>query len=295
MTRVGSGSRSRGANELFLFTHVQKAGGTTVEVIMRRNFGIRHMLVHPRRGWVYERRDLVSDLRLNPLARSICSHWLRPFIDFGRYEGRLVWYTMLRRPLDRYLSHFQYHIERMDVRRSFADWIKDPIQHNLQTRLLAGEQDVEAAKQILVARYRCVGLLERFNESLLLIRHRLGLNGLRVSYERPHNTAASPRTKVAVRAQFESMIDECTERNRLDVELYDFVVRELFPRQVADYGEERLERDVQREFDAHDQTFGDTVRELTNKAYRRAVYVPVARARQELARLRGLPDTRRWG
>src|SRR5690606_24438870 len=74
---------------LYCFSHVQKAGGTTVEAVMRRNLGIRHMVVDPRLGWIYRETDLRADLRLNPLARNLCSHWLRPFVRFGDLEERM--------------------------------------------------------------------------------------------------------------------------------------------------------------------------------------------------------------
>ena len=186
-------------DRLFCFTHVPKSGGTTLDVILRRHFGLRHMDVLPRRGWLYTYQDLVADLRLNPFAQSLSGHWIRPFIDYREYAERLLWYTVLRDPVMRYLSHFQHHIEKLGASRSFEDWLGDSIQHNWQTQHLAGEQDVEAAKQILATRFRFVGLLERFVESLLLLQHQLGLEDLPIAYGRPRNPARSSDTRERLR------------------------------------------------------------------------------------------------
>ncbi len=278
---------------LFVFSHVQKAGGTTVEAVMRRNFGIRHMLVNPRRGWIYRESDLRADLRLNPMTRSLCSHWFRPFVEFGKWEERLIWYTMLREPISRYLSHFQHHVEKMGSTQTFEQWLRKPIQKNWQTQLFAGEQDLEAAKQILATRYRSVGMLERFEESLLLLRDRLGLPGLALAYGRPHNAARSRGMREMLQEQVERHRDAILENNQLDLELYEFVAGELLPGQIREYGEDRMRSDLAAEFSGFAPGPRDWLREKSNVLFRRSVYLPVARLRSTLARLRNVPDVRR--
>ncbi|HET8654100.1 MAG TPA: sulfotransferase family 2 domain-containing protein [Longimicrobiaceae bacterium] len=283
----------RGDAPIACFSHVQKAGGTTVEAVMRRHFGVRHMLVNPPRGWIYRKKDLAADLRLNPWARSIGGHWLRPFVDFGEFEDRLAWYIFLREPVSRFLSHYQYHVEHMGVTAPFEQWMEQPIQHNWQTQFLAGEQDVEAAKQILASRYRAIGLLERFDESLLLVRQALGLNGLDPWYGRPHNPAQSGEKRRSIAERYR---EQCVERNQLDLELYRFARDELYPRQVAEYGEERLRKEVASEFAGRDGEHGTPVRssrELGYLLFRRAVHLPVGRVRSGIAKMRGVPDERR--
>jgi hypothetical protein len=279
------------ARTIACFSHVQKAGGTTVEAVMRRHFGVRHMLVNPPRGWIYRKQDLAADLRLNSWLRSIGSHWLRPFVEFGELGERLAWYVFLREPVSRFLSHYQYHVEHMGVTAPFQEWMKQPIQHNWQTQFLAGEQDVEAAKQILAARYRAVGLLERFDESLLLVRRALGLDGLDPRYGQPHNPAKSGDARHSMKEQFR---DECLDYNRLDLELYRFACDELYPRQVAEYGgEDRLREDVASEFAPGATALAGSANELGYLLFRRAVHLPVQRVRSRRARLRGMPDERR--
>ena len=270
-------------DSLFCFTHVQKAGGTTVEAVLRRHFGIRHMVVDPARGWLYGEQDLAADLRINPWLRNVCGHWIRPFANFGRFRERMVWFTMLREPVARYLSHYQHHVEHWNKKKRFEKFLTRRKQRNWQTRLIAGRQDVEAAKQILASQYRSVGLLERFDESLLLMRESLGFPEMRLQYGRPRNTAASGTMRESLLETMDRHGDACRENNRLDLELYDFVAREIFPAQVRAYGEDRLGRDREVEFAARADTLGDRAREMSNMAYRKAVYLPALGIRRRYA------------
>ena len=264
---------------LICFTHIQKAGGTSVEVIMRRHFGLGYMLVDPREGWIYRPQDLAADLRLNPLARHLCGHWLRPFVDFGP-DVDPIWYTMVREPISRFISHYQYHLERMDSSQSFEDFLRSPIQENVQTWLIAGEQDVDAAKQILETRFRAVGVLEWFRESMLIVREALELDGLRFRQEPRSNPASSLEMRERLGVLADMYADECLERNRLDIELYRFVREEIFPRQVREYGEARLRREVVGAFPEARLSLAERLRDSSAIAFRRLVQLPVLSLRR---------------
>ena len=281
------------SDSLLCFTHVQKAGGTTVEAVMRRHFGIRHMVVDPAHGWLYREKDLATDLRINPWLQNLCSHWLRPFASFGRFHDRMVWYTMLREPIARYLSHYQHHVEHWNKKKKFEKFLTRKRQRDWQTRLIAGEPDVEAAKQILASRYRGVGVLERFDESLLLLRRARDRPGLQLNYGRVLHAASSSQMRTDLLQRMENHRDACMENNRLDLELYDFVVREIFPKQVRTYGEERLRADLAEEFTPRADTLGERAREMSNMAYRRAVYLPMLRIRRQYGNAPAVPARKR--
>lgn len=270
-------------DSLFCFTHVQKAGGTTVEAVLRRHFGIRHMVVDPAHGWLYGEQDLAADLRINPWLKNICGHWIRPFANFGRFRERMVWFTMLREPVARYLSHYQHHVEHWNKKKRFEKFLTRPQQRNWQTRLIAGEPDLGAAKQILTAQYSSVGLLERFDDSLLLLRKALGFPKMRLNYGRVRNAASSSQLRDQLLEAAEQHRDACMENNRLDLELYDFVVREIFPAQVRAYGEGRLQHERVAEFSSPSNTLGARAREASNLAYRKAIYLPMLKFRRRHA------------
>lgn len=278
--------------EYLFFTHVLKAGGTTVEAALRRALGIRHMAVDPPTGWIYTAADFDFDRRLNPLASSFSSHWLRPFESFGSCDPAIRWYTMLREPIARYRSHRQHHIERFDSHRPFEEWAADPVLRNWQTRQIAGEEDLLAAKQLLEGRYAVVGLLEEMERSLLLFRDVLRLPSLRAARGEVHNRAFSSRLRAELQEEFERHAGLVREYNALDLELYDFAARTLFPTQVRAYGEERMERDLAR---AGSNPAGmlDRVRAGTQLIYRRGIQLPVASLRRRSELRRGRPDLRR--
>jgi hypothetical protein len=261
---------------------------------MRRHFGVRHMLVNPPRGWIYRPRDLAADLRINPLLSSISSHWLRPFVDFGPWQHRLVWYTFLRHPISRLLSHYQYHVERMGVTKSLRAWLlDDPLQQNWQTRFIAGSPDLDAARQILAERYTVVGLTERFDESMVLLRRFMGIDHLNLWYGAPHNVALSAQRKQEVRREYEEISQLVLDLNQLDIALYEFAEGQLYPRQIASFGGvDQLNGAVAQAKDEQRRGI-DRLRELSFLAYRRAVHLPVQRMRNRMAVRRGEPDERR--
>jgi len=265
----------REAQDIIAFLHIIKAGGTTIESLLRRNYGFRHIDAFPREGILYNAADLTSDLRLFPFARSISGHRIRPYIHYGEHDERLVWFTWLRKPMDRFVSAYQHRLEKWGATLSFQEWMDGPGHRNRHVCMLAGEEDLEAAKQILAKKIRCVGLLERFNESLLLMRHLLGLDGFDVVYGRPRNQARSRAVRERIRGEIERSREAVLENNHLDQQLYDYAVAELYPRQVDHYGAERLRQDLRRVFAAEKGTLGGSVRELECAAFRKFAYRPL--------------------
>jgi hypothetical protein len=117
---------------------------------------------------------------------------------------------------------------------SFDDWLNDRVSHNFQTRQIAGVEDLDAAIALLENKFVHVGLVEQFDESLLLLRRKVGDPRLGIRYQ-ARNVAPENRLKREIladprkRAQLE-------EVNALDLRLYEYVCRELYPRQRREYG-----------------------------------------------------------
>jgi hypothetical protein len=205
---------------------------------------------------------------------------IRPCIDFQEFEDRLKWFTMLREPIQRYISQYLYNYEVMGERFDVLHFIRHrPDKPNRQVGLLTGTDDLDAAKGHL-RRMAWVGLMERFDESLLLMRERLGIGGLDLRYGRPRNVGDKRRwmlDRTEVRATFERHRDEVLEQNKLDLELYEFARNEIWPQQVADYGEARLARDLKTEFDGEAPRVKHAMRLGVNFAFRNLVYKPWVR------------------
>lgn len=269
------------------FAHIGKTAGMTMQLVLRQSFGVRHLDVSQRTGRTYTARDFAVDMRRFPFLRSIAGHGLKPFVDYPHPGRRLAWFTFVREPIARFVSHYQHHVEQMHRSVSLEDFVEESIQANRQVQHLAGEQDLAAAKQIVRERLDCVGRVDRFHELLLLLRERLGLRGFRPYYGRPKNEAHSRDRTRRIRDEVERLRDRVLEKNQLDLAFYDWIVKEVYPRQVAEYGAERLAGDAGGAFAATRRSLGDGVRQLQSAALRKGVYVPSLRAGAAMRRVMG--------
>lgn len=272
---------------ILVFTHIPKTGGQTIVHLLRRHFGLGELSVRARgRPDFYRPQDLRADLRMMPVSpRCLHSHSIRPCVDFQEFEHRLVWFTMLRDPIQRYISQYLYNYEVMGERFDVLHFIRHrPDKPNRQVGLLAGTDDLKAAKGHL-RRMAWVGLMERFDESLVLMRERLGLEGMDLRYGQPRNVGDRRRRTLdrqEVRATFDRHRDEVIAHNKLDLELYEFARNEIWPQQIAEYGEARLARHLKTEFCGQASRAPYVMRLSVNFAFRNLVYKPWLRVDRSL-------------
>jgi hypothetical protein len=264
--------------KIIVFCHLHKTAGTAVVYLLQRNLGLGHLRVGTNKGGPYDESALRWDLRINPLMRSTGGHSYHPHVDFGALVPRMVWYTFLRHPVGRCISAYQHDVERKGYPGSLEEFMQKPFIQDQQVRALAGEPDLDAARELLERRFRFVGLQERFDESLLLMRHLLDLGDFNLSYERPINAARSGEVRQRIMEQRDRFEPVILEHNLLDLALYDWVVKEIYPRQVAEYGPQRLQRDLEREFGPYQETRADRLRLLQCRAFRLGVYLPFVKA-----------------
>jgi len=173
-------------------------------------------------------------------------------IVYGLHETLALpmsYFTILRDPVDRVLSHYYYGgAERLKPSDpGFFSDLAEYVEANLQTRLLAGEQDPAAplSPEAMLARAQenlracaVVGLTERFDESLLLFRREYGWP--MPYYERRNvNPRRLRREKVP-----DLVLRRIEADNGLDVSLYTLAVT-LFESRVQSYGP-GFQRDLQR-------------------------------------------------
>lgn len=270
----------REPGQIIVFSHIPKTAGQTWRHLLRSNLGMRHVDVfyrtkdHPN---VYELKDLRKDLRLQPWAQSIAGHGAISAVDFKEYQHRLLWYTMLRDPVKRLLSHYQYRLKLRGRYTEFSEWAASLPYPNYQTRWISGEQDVEKAKELLATRFRAVGLLEEYNSSLLIFRQRLGMPDFNVYYDKPKNTAPSKEHIERVKENWDKYEDLIMEHTALDIELYNFVKETIWPQQIKDYGQAQLESDLVTAFSEEGNRLLLKSRYVTNMAFRNLVYKPFVR------------------
>ena len=173
---------------------------------------------------------------------------------------------MFREPISRCISEYQHQIELRGRDWSFEHYINH-VGFNNQTRYVCGAVDHQAAIAIIEEKNITCGLLESFDESLLLFNNLVFQGKLNCSYEiKKAAKKNSIRNEILTDEAKMAMIEQ---NNAEDIKLYQYIKNEVYPRQKADYGNS-LEDDLSN-FTKHG--FNQTNITL-NRAYRNALYKP---------------------
>jgi hypothetical protein len=181
----------------------------------------------------YDVEDFRRLRRLHPGLRSVSGHPVTLFGGAERVWPDLRYFALLREPCSRVASHYQYHLRTENPDLGWQEWLDWPVVHDHMTRMLSPTIDVDDAIANLERHRVFVGLLERFDESLVLFR-RLVAPGLNIAYER-RNVARD--TSVARELMADAgAVEGMRAISRKDLQLHEYVTQELYPRYVKEYG-----------------------------------------------------------
>jgi hypothetical protein len=173
--------------------------------------------------------------------RGIAGHNVKPCSDLECECPEIRYFTWLRDPVKRYLSHFKNR-SRAYTREDFERWADAAWTHDWQTKMIAGEASAQKAIDLLATRVGFVGLTETFDESLLQLGQWLNEPGFRPEYQPVNQLAGKQRARDATRERADLdylELPEVRERlraiNARDQQVYDFAVREFATRQRDAY------------------------------------------------------------
>jgi hypothetical protein len=225
------------------FVHIEKTAGTTLIHILRKNFFLRHMDVRPLSatgGRELTAGDMRICQRVNPFVASIAGHAVRTYSDLDTWRDDIRYITVLRDPIKRYLSQFQYWNAQLKKDVDFRTFLDDEKTANYQTRQIAGANDIEAAKRVIASKFFAVGVVEEFDEFLVVLTKKMEPMRFDPSYvvQNEGKPAGPPRENL-----LEEYGDEIRARNASDIELYRYVTEEIIPAQRRAYGPS-LEADI---------------------------------------------------
>jgi hypothetical protein len=205
--------------------HIPKTGGTSFNFILENNFGIRNCHTNQNDRSTFTQADLDFARKCYPALRSIVGHNL---VDPAQLTVPDPFYmTILREPVARVISHYQYSVQRGNNKKTFEETLRASENiENLQVKLIAGGRDLDKAKRFL-ERCAFVGLTEKFDLSLRVLEG-LSPYPLKLQYQR--RVVAESNTLKEALKQDERMLELAREYNKLDIALYQFAVDEIFPR-----------------------------------------------------------------
>ena len=234
--------------EVLIFVHLYKTGGTTLNRIIEWEYNLpRIASVEPTWWqWSYQRIMRWSPARLGRMDV------FKGHMPFGlhRLLARPANYiTFLREPIERAISDYYFarrfkphQNHRASLELTLEEYFLQKHEHNMQSRILAGPNATElfpsvcdaatlaAAKENLARHFVVVGLTERFDETLALLKVVLGwrikhYRAFRVSHNRIPQQSVAPKTLELIR-----------EWEKYDLDLYDYA-SSLFEEALASHSE----------------------------------------------------------
>lgn len=162
------------------FVHLMKTGGQTMRAILRKNFGAGHcdMLLFEKttpRDWAWIKFCY-------PRLSSISGHGMVTGItEFEKRFPHARYFTILRDPIDRAISHYQFLLNGGHRVPAFPDWLRENA--NYMTRKLAGEINTAKAIETLEEKIGFVGFVETYDESLVMWKRWFGAPSLDITYQ----------------------------------------------------------------------------------------------------------------
>ena len=236
--------------DTIIFLHIPKTAGTTLNSILRKQYepqqtyflgASTHESIRTYQELAVEEKEAI---------RLVSGHTAYGFHKY--IPGSSTYFTFLRDPLERVVSFYHYvknyeqHYLHKDIAegitdiKSFAGNRKILLVDNGQTRLISGvwldpafgeitSHTFELAKANLSQHFSVVGLTERFDLSLLLLREIF--NWQDIYYVRENVTKNSAPERALTADERETILSN----NQWDTALYEYA-QSLFEQQTAALG-----------------------------------------------------------
>ena len=222
------------SRDALIFIHLYKTGGTTLNRIIEWEYKLSRICSVEPTWWRWSYQRI---MRWSP-ARLAGMDVLKGHMPFGLHNSiprPANYVTVLREPVERAISDYYFarrfkpHMHhRAALQLTLEEYFLEKHEHNLQSRILAGPNSHElfptvcdsatltVAKENLARHFIVVGLTERFDETLALLKVALGwkvkrYRSFRVAGNRISKQLVAPATLALIR-----------EKERFDLALYSY-------------------------------------------------------------------------
>ncbi len=249
---------------MLAYVHIFKTAGTTLTGILRRNFSTRHFDTRLiQESPAITARQLKRALLVYPRIVSIAGHAVRTHTDLKAAFPEIRFYTFLRDPRTRLVSAFLF-VRSIRIRR--GEW-RPESDSEIEAAFvgLSGSRlapycsilapnggGAEAAIEAIETRMDFVGLVEHFDESLVLFRNWIGRPDFDLRYRRMnvserrgldepkfHRVRSDVERLVRVTkalAERPDIAEMIAGMQRDDIALFDHVRTRTFERMRRQYG-----------------------------------------------------------
>jgi Sulfotransferase family len=204
--------------------HIPKTAGSTLNTLFQKQYKSEELLIH------LPEQKLIEKLQTNHEGvKGIGGHY-----NFGLHEyikTPAVYFSMVRHPVDRIISLYHFLSTSPDYilydqlkETSFEQFIDENQQvDNHQTYFFSGgkKNDLDVAIKNIEKYFPVVGVTNRFNESIYLMKKEFGWKDL--SYYKVNVTKKRPALKEIP----EELIQKIKEKNEFDMKLYEYVNKRL--------------------------------------------------------------------
>lgn len=232
-----------------IFLHIHKTGGRTLEKIIEKQYKSSETLSTDNLKW----REAKEDLRQLDSSYLEQIKLLKGHMYFGLHEELsqpFTYITMLRNPIERVLSLYFFirdepknpqHKTLIENNMNLEKFLESGIAktaENGQTRVLSGiqaedkpcsQEMLDLAKENLSKYFTVVGLTERFDDTLILLKQAFG-------YRIPvYKTINKNKKRLPRRAISDQEIQKIRDLNRFDIELYEYAEK-LFQEKAKKQG-----------------------------------------------------------
>lgn len=231
-------------SNLLAFVHIEKAAGTTLNHILRRNYFLSYMDVRPfhkKSNGLFSADDYRIASRIVPGLKCISGHSVKPFGSLESINRDIHFIALLRNPVDRYLSQYMFWVNHMGKSLSFEDYLALEKPRNFQTKKISEKVSVEQAIMTLENKFLLVGIVEEFDEFLVMLRKKLSAEKFDPSYH-SKNVGMPISSLIGKYREYKELI---VDNNRYDIEVYNYVKSELRVKNIRNYGD-GLGRDLEK-------------------------------------------------